>query len=359
VASGWGSLSVVYHLLDHQQHQQQLGKHAAATGKLGAANLPSLDSVSRAACETGATASTTAGAAAATPAAIASSDSFVSSSPQNLLVQYGDYIYRRGNWDGAPIIVEKYKLVFFTVPKVGCTAFKQLFRRMMGHPDWSVQEYQKWLPWNPSTNGLAYLYNYDPQHATHMMTSPEWTRAVFVREPKARLLSAYLDKAVRKGGKFLSQKGCCPYGGGCVPSARASLRGFLETVVYYCDDTHWRPQSRRMETKYWPLVNFVGRLETMRDDARLLLERIGAWDEFGVSGWGPDGTLSLFAGPSSEAYNNSSSDNIGQKHATGAVDKFRLYYGSSDDPDLAGAVEAFYAEDYSNPYLNLTRTAID
>jgi hypothetical protein len=112
-----------------------------------------------------------------------------------------------------------------------------------------------------------------------------------------------------------------------------------------------------MEAKYWPLVNFVGRLETMRDDARRLLERIGAWDEFGASGWGPDGTLPLFAGPSPDASN--SSVNIGQKHATGADAKLRLYYGSKDDPDLAGAVEAFYAEDYSNPYLNLTRTAID
>jgi hypothetical protein len=349
----------VHHLRQQQQQQQQnqLGKLAGSSGSVRAA--PS-------SCETAAANATAAGAeaaataVAAAPAAAASPHTFLSSSspPQALLVRYGDYIYQWGEWDGAPIVVEKYKLVFFTVPKVGCTAFKQLFRRMMGYADWSVQfgDADKMLPWNPASNGLSYLYDYGPHRASDMMTSPEWTRAIFVREPKVRLLSAYLDKALGNGGSYLLEK-CCPYRGECVAPARASLRGFLETVVRYCDNAHWRPQSRRMEAKYWPLMNFVGRLETMQDDARRLLERIGAWDEFGASGWGPDGTLSLFAGPSPDASN--SSGNIGQKHATGADAKLRLYYGSSDDPDLAGAVEAFYAEDYSNPYLNLTRTAID
>jgi hypothetical protein len=291
-----------------------------------------------------------------TAAAPAGTSSFFNSSSSNykLLVQYGDYIYLKGEWDAAPIVVIEYKLVFFTVPKVGCTAFKQLFRRMMGYQDWDVEEYDQMLPWNPSANGLSYLYDYDPEQATLMMTSPEWTRAIFVREPKTRLLSAYLDKAVGVGdGTYLREK-CCPYHGECVEPGRESLRGFLECIVYFCDNAHWRPQNRRLDAKYWPYVNFVGHLETLRDDARRMLERIGAWKEFGASGWGPNGNGSIF----DESTNSFASNNNGQKHATSAAAKLRRYYDLSDDPELAGAVELFYAEDYSNPFLNITRIVL-
>jgi Sulfotransferase family len=115
----------------------------------------------------------------------------------NLLVQQGDSIYVLPEWDAAPIVLEQYKLVFFTIPKVGCTAWKQLFRRMMGYRDWKNENVHDMQPWNPESNGLKYLYHYDRVTASTMMTSPEWTRAIIVRDPKERFLSAYLDKIVR------------------------------------------------------------------------------------------------------------------------------------------------------------------
>jgi Sulfotransferase family len=115
----------------------------------------------------------------------------------NLLVQQGDSIYVLPDWDSAPIVMEQYKLVFFTIPKVGCTAWKQLFRRMMGYRDWKNENVHAMQPWNPESNGLKYLYHYDRVTASTMMTSPEWTRAIVVRDPKERFLSAYLDKIVR------------------------------------------------------------------------------------------------------------------------------------------------------------------
>jgi vacuolar-type H+-ATPase subunit H len=51
------------------------------------------------------------------------------------LVQQGDFIYRRGDWDGSPVVLEEYKLIFFTSAKVECTVWKQLFRRIMGKRD--------------------------------------------------------------------------------------------------------------------------------------------------------------------------------------------------------------------------------
>jgi hypothetical protein len=41
---------------------------------------------------------------------------------------------------GAPIVVKKYKLLFFTIPEVGCTVWKQLFRRVAGYADWQIHQ---------------------------------------------------------------------------------------------------------------------------------------------------------------------------------------------------------------------------
>jgi hypothetical protein len=57
-----------------------------------------------------------------------------------------------------------------------------------------AHEVQKLTDHNPSTNGLKYLQAFSPRDATKMMRDPSWTRAIFLREPKQRFLSAYLDK---------------------------------------------------------------------------------------------------------------------------------------------------------------------
>jgi hypothetical protein len=88
-------------------------------------------------------------------------------------------------------------------------------------------------------------------------------------------------------------------------------------------------------------------METMGADARRLLERVGAWEKFGASGWGPSRNGTLFGA--------SSSVNGGQKHATEAAAKLRKYYS---DPTIIRAVESYYDEDYRNPYLNITRLVL-
>jgi len=260
----------------------------------------------------------------------------------NTLVEYGDSIYLQGDWDGAPIVLEEFKLVFFTSAKVGCTVWKQLFRRMMGHRDWDIEELEKLLPWNPEINGLKYLYDFDRELASKMMTSPEWTRAIFVRDPKERFLSAYLDKAVSHK-TYLREK-CCDYSGNCVNSAKASPEGFLN-VARFCDDAHWRPQSRRMQDKYWSYVNFVGHMENVAEDSKQLLRKIGAWDAYGKTGWGKDGKETVFQAKAGGA---------GRHHATDARNKLRSYL----TPELEQRIEEFYADDFLHPILNLTLTHV-
>ena len=111
-----------------------------------------------------------------------------------------DSIYQRESWDGSPVVLESHKLVFFTTAKVGCTTFKMLFRRMMGFENYAEESRDgptgRMLPWNPEKNGLKYLYDYDLDRATDMMTSPDWTRAIFVRELKVEMHTLYQTQSL-------------------------------------------------------------------------------------------------------------------------------------------------------------------
>jgi hypothetical protein len=206
--------------------------------------------------------------------------------PEGELIKRSDKIYSRNDWDGAPIVVEKYKLIFFTLPKVGATKWKQAFRRMEGFTDWNVIGGKKGLPHDPSGNGLKYLYDYDIETAETMMTSPEWTRAIFVRSPKDRFLSLYYHAS--RNREQIDQR-CCPHQPGCSSTLRSMAR-FVD-LMGTCYSTHWAPYSERMEEKYWQYINFVGTMENVQEDSKKLLLRLGAWRTIGESGWGGSGRL--------------------------------------------------------------------
>ena len=262
----------------------------------------------------------------------------------SLLIQKTDYIYGRPNdWDSAPIVLEEFKLIFFSIPKVGCTTFKQLFRRMMHLHDWKSQDPEVYMPHNPRRNGLKYLWDYSLEDASDLMTRPDYTRAIFVRDPKFRFLSAFLDKALGNFGGHIRNK-CCKATGTCVEPGQTS-EGFLK-LIHNCSDSHWDPQTARMEAKYWKYINFVGHFEHLAEDGPALLKRIGAWNEYGTTGWGKHGNGSLFQ--------TSASD---QNHATGSIYKIWEWF----TPALERKIEHYYRGDYAKPEfgykagLNLTK----
>jgi hypothetical protein len=260
----------------------------------------------------------------------------------SLLVQKDDSIYRPGrrssNWDSSPVVIESHKLIFFTVAKNSCTVWKQLFRRMMGYRDWQVGEGVDMIPWNPEKNGLKYLYDYDRETASEMMESLEWTKAIFVREPKERFVSAFLDKAFHKN--FVGNA-CCSTTWDCVKQARSSPSGFLD-VIRHCSNPHWNPQSSFIPAKYWPYINFVGHMETLQEDARRLLTGIGAWEEFGKSGYGQDGTEPIFT------------TKAVVKHATNAKGRIKQYISQ----ELEERLDEFYADDYKHPVLKMEKLVL-
>lgn len=99
------------------------------------------------------------------------------------------HLYRNWNMSTTPIVIEQYKLLFFTTEKIGSTVLKQLLRRMMGYTNYDYQG--EGIPHVSPQNGLSYITDYDLEDATHMMMGGDWTRAMFVRDPKERALSAF------------------------------------------------------------------------------------------------------------------------------------------------------------------------
>lgn len=256
------------------------------------------------------------------------------------LVKPGDFIYYKQEhyWDSSPIVIESHKLIFFTIPKVGCTVWKQLFRRMLGYEDWLSQDGTRMLPHNPNENGLKYLYDYSTEEASEMMTSPQWTRAIMVRDPKERFLSSFLDKSVSNDHQHIISR-CCQ-DKSCVDSAQ-TISGFLE-LCNVCDDEHWRPQHNRLDNKFWPYIDMVGHVENAASDAKALLDKIGAWEEYGASGWGKYGNQTIFA----------AKDVAGAgEHATWAQWQVWKWY----TPESEAQVEKFFQGDYDNPLFNFTR----
>jgi len=299
-------------------------------------------------------------------------------------IDWTDSIFRRDGfgWDNDPIVIESHKLLFFTVPKNACSTFKQLFRRMMGHADWLEAN-----PHNPSDNGLRYLGHYDRDRQREFMTSPEWTRAIFVRDPLERALSAYMDKGLKTGprewhpvvnGHHMKHKCCRQQSNPPIPECHRfplvpfetdltpdnfPFHRFVASFMAGCDDPHWRPQHLRMHRTNWKWINFVGHFETKQRDARRLLEAIGAYDEFGATGWGESksrtatDTATDTATTTTTTTTTTTSLSMFEKnmanHKTGSGEKMNDHYSTKTER----LVLQHYRLDYSSEVFNLTKPA--
>lgn len=213
--------------------------------------------------------------------------------------------------------------------EVGDLVWIKLFRRIIDNPNW------KKISKNPNfKNGLKFLNDYTVAEANKIMTSPEYTRAIFVRDPKERFVAQHEEYANNQGRRFLVAF-CCESEGNCIDKHKKA-KGFAN-LINSCNEAVWRPQAHRMEPKYFKTLDFIGHYENIREDSRRLLERIGAWDEYGKSGWGVDGSEEIF------------DSSVTRKETM--VKKLKRFY---KDPKLERKVERLYSADYSNALFNFT-----
>jgi Sulfotransferase family len=277
-------------------------------------------------------------------------------------IDWNDTIFQHFESDNDPVVLESHKLLFFTIPKNSCTEWKQLFRRMMGYDNWNKFPFLH--PHDPRINGLSYLGTYDKAQQEEFMTSPEWTRAMFVRDPLERMLSAYLNKGLSE--ERYIKRWCCQISPreteeerqqelmylqennpSCAqltpwetqPTAETfTFDFFIDEFMLQCNDKHWRPQSQRMYPKNWKFLNFIGRMDNLHEDAKALLQKIGAWDEFGSNGWGANGNMSMFEKARSDTTN------------THSRDRFAQFY----TPERKKKALEYLKGDYQNEWLNFT-----
>ncbi len=202
--------------------------------------------------------------------------------------------------------------------------------------------------------GLKRLRTFKLQDVQEMMTSEEWTRATFVREPKERILSAFLNKFVES--KHYFRYNCCNkqdmplriHREECRNrQEKADFRYFLH-MAKFCLDPHWKPQSEIIDLKWWPHISFIGNLQhhNAGSEAKILLKSIRsskdnltAWEKFGSTGWGINGTDPFMSSPSASL------------HPTDARAKLRKYYTKCDEL----FVEKFATRDYTFSYFHFDK----
>ena len=203
-----------------------------------------------------------------------------------------DLIYSREWWE-KPTVIEEYKLIFFSIPKVGSTEWKLFFRIMMGMEppgnDENMLKYQ-----DPATNNLTHLGDYSLADAEGMMKSPEWTKAVFVREPKERVLSAFLNKAAK--AQYFARKCCIGLKDDaydtCILKGHAGHFAYFLKRTMDCHDPHWLPQVTVIDEKWWPYINFIGYMNNIADDTKRLLKSLTSVHD-GVSAWAKHGQRNI------------------------------------------------------------------
>ena len=169
------------------------------------------------------------------------------------------------------IVDDENKIIYCTIPKVSSTTWKQVLWDLRGlHKNIQNIHYKHLWRW---------LYQYTEEE--RLLRIQTYFKFLFVREPLHRLLSAYKDKFLRKDRS-------------CSKRARKQIvkayrpqdykpNGdyndinitFAEFIQYFSNDKPRNPHWQLYEQLCHPCVinyDFIGHLETLDEDAPLLLK---------------------------------------------------------------------------------------
>ena len=101
--------------------------------------------------------------------------------------------------------------------------------------------------------GCKKLCTRNPSVVIDIMARLDWTRAVFLRNPKERVLSAFLDKALGESYNGYYMRRCCrevqdlKRKEQCT-AGKKDFSSFLHEANC-CMDTHWEPHARKIDLK--------------------------------------------------------------------------------------------------------------
>ncbi len=163
-----------------------------------------------------------------------------------------------------PIVCGRCRLIYYYVPKTGCTTIKSLILDAEGRPV-------------PDDNEEVHIQADEltiPRPTLDLQPSryKGYFRFAFVRNPWARLVSCYLNKvAALRPGVFAGFRFLYPR----VRFNRVSFTDFVRFIRRVPDnlcEPHFKPQSAFFSDGD---VDFVGRLERFQDDLAQVIERAG------------------------------------------------------------------------------------
>ena len=176
------------------------------------------------------------------------------------------------------VVIDQAEVIYCAIPKVASTEWREALSVELGHGRIQGKKAQNRTLWK-------HLNEYSIQNMTKKLK--RFRKFLFVREPFARLLSAYKSKFLT-GNEFYMKN----YGRKIVQNFRKNATEhakntgddvtFLEflnyvAVVRYYDE-HWRPYDdvcHICSVKY----DFIGHLETIEEDAPFFLKELGI-DEY-------------------------------------------------------------------------------
>ena len=182
------------------------------------------------------------------------------------------------------MVFPQHKLAFCGIPKVGITNWIKFLRFVLGANDYLSHPHFK------KDKKYFFFDNFQWEQQERILNDPSWTKAVFLRQPAERILSAYKDRI--EGQSHKSRVGT-----NYVDLDFDEFLAKLETAVpdpkncptyltgeSWCMDPHWRPQYYSCAMyEHLPNMDFVGSLErgVVANHTRALLERVGLWDSHG------------------------------------------------------------------------------
>ena len=241
-------------------------------------------------------------------------------------------------------VSRKHKIAFCAIPKVACTEFIRLMYRLEGDEHW-------WKDPHFRTDASTLLKKGDEREAEAILNDANWTKVAFLRDPATRALSAYLDKFVDSPSRGIhGNYGLRHFG------RELNWTDFVDTLgsentdryrpegLHVGSNAHWKPQRFHCSLeKFLTKYQFIGRYESLRDHAEMLLRSLNLWDAYGSEGWGHrDKRQRLMPKPSDSIPVRDSLFAQKAKHSTNADARKASYL----TPSILSKLREIYAMDY-------------
>ena len=170
------------------------------------------------------------------------------------------------------VVDDENKIIYCTVPKVATSTWKRILGDLRGLKQGI--NIHRWDLWRR-------LYQYTEEERTQRLQT--YFKFVFVREPLNRLLSAYKNKFIddRRISKPAREKIIKTYRPQDFEPNGDNNVTFTEFIRYFSNNIPRNQHWRQYEELCHPCVinyDFIGHLETLKDDAPLLLKMAGIDD---------------------------------------------------------------------------------